>query len=193
VSLAGSAELCDGGAEPATATATATSGEAEPGIAATAEPGGREGASQQPLQCHLSHPRRLRRLWPHQHHPQMVLPPLFIPLSSSLFTHNSTTSRFMLFRFLFGSRFTRCLENSTNIILFSVSNKLKPFIVSFLCLSNCVNTLVLCARQDILGQYSMVNLELFNIVDEIKKVSKAFVVHPKNVNAENSTSMYLSS
>lgn len=41
--------------------------------------------------------------------------------------------------------------------------------------------------QDILSQYSMVNLELFNIVDEIKKVSKAFVVHPKNVNAENST------
>nr|KJB66532.1 hypothetical protein B456_010G142700 [Gossypium raimondii] len=31
----------------------------------------------------------------------------------------------------------------------------------------------------------MVNLELFNIVDEIKKVSKAFVVHPKNVNADN--------
>jgi hypothetical protein len=52
---------------------------------------------------------------------------------------------------------------------------------------------VLCARQDILGQYSMVNLELFNIVDEIKKVSKAFVVHPKNVNAENSTSMHFSS
>ncbi|XP_048139723.1 mediator of RNA polymerase II transcription subunit 8 isoform X2 [Rhodamnia argentea] len=41
--------------------------------------------------------------------------------------------------------------------------------------------------QDILGQYSMVNLELFNIVEEIRKVSKAFVVHPKNVNAENST------
>ncbi|XP_030508747.2 mediator of RNA polymerase II transcription subunit 8 isoform X1 [Cannabis sativa] len=41
--------------------------------------------------------------------------------------------------------------------------------------------------QDIMGQYSMVNLELFNIVDEIKKVSKAFVVHPKNVNAENAT------
>ncbi|KAJ1392108.1 Tetratricopeptide-like helical domain superfamily [Sesbania bispinosa] len=39
--------------------------------------------------------------------------------------------------------------------------------------------------QDILSHYSMVNLELFNIVDEIKKVSKAFVVHPKNVNAEN--------
>ncbi|KAL5756876.1 hypothetical protein ACOSQ2_021622 [Xanthoceras sorbifolium] len=41
--------------------------------------------------------------------------------------------------------------------------------------------------QDILGQYSMVNLELFNIMEEIKKVSKAFVVHPKNVNAENAT------
>ncbi|XP_062108966.1 mediator of RNA polymerase II transcription subunit 8 isoform X2 [Humulus lupulus] len=41
--------------------------------------------------------------------------------------------------------------------------------------------------QDIMGQYSMVNLELFNIVDDIKKVSKAFVVHPRNVNAENAT------
>ncbi|XP_045805305.1 mediator of RNA polymerase II transcription subunit 8-like isoform X1 [Trifolium pratense] len=41
--------------------------------------------------------------------------------------------------------------------------------------------------QDILGQYSMVNLELFNIVDDIKKVSKAFIVHPKNVNADNAT------
>ncbi|CAN8266676.1 unnamed protein product [Cochlearia groenlandica] len=39
--------------------------------------------------------------------------------------------------------------------------------------------------QDILGQYSMVNLELFNIVEEVRKVSKAFVVLPKNVNAEN--------
>ncbi|XP_020692465.1 mediator of RNA polymerase II transcription subunit 8 isoform X2 [Dendrobium catenatum] len=39
--------------------------------------------------------------------------------------------------------------------------------------------------QDILGQFSMVNMELFNIVEDIKKVSKAFVVHPKNVNAEN--------
>lgn len=45
--------------------------------------------------------------------------------------------------------------------------------------------------QDILGQYSMVNLELFNIVDEMKKVSKAFVVHPKNVNAENATSIFI--
>lgn len=44
-------------------------------------------------------------------------------------------------------------------------------------------------RQDILGQFSMVNLELFNIVEDIKKVSKAFVVHPKYVNAENATSM----
>ena len=47
-------------------------------------------------------------------------------------------------------------------------------------------------RQDILGQYSMVNLELFNIVEEVKKVSKAFVVLPKNVNAENAQSMFLS-
>lgn len=45
--------------------------------------------------------------------------------------------------------------------------------------------------QDILGQYSMVNLELFNIVDEIKKVSKAFLVYPRNVNADNATSMSL--
>ncbi|XP_047342296.1 mediator of RNA polymerase II transcription subunit 8 [Impatiens glandulifera] len=39
--------------------------------------------------------------------------------------------------------------------------------------------------QDILGQFSMVNLELFSIVEDIKKVSKAFIVNPKNVNAEN--------
>ncbi|CDY52910.1 BnaA06g00080D [Brassica napus] len=45
-----------------------------------------------------------------------------------------------------------------------------------------------CIVQDILGQYSMVNLELFNIVEEVKKVSKAFVVLPKNVNAENAQS-----
>ncbi|KAH0857796.1 hypothetical protein HID58_086057 [Brassica napus] len=42
-----------------------------------------------------------------------------------------------------------------------------------------------CIVLDILGQYSMVNIELFNIVEEVKKVSKAFVVLPKNVNAEN--------
>lgn len=52
-----------------------------------------------------------------------------------------------------------------------------------------INIIVFCIRQDILGQFSMVNLELFNIVEDIKKVSKAFVVHPKNVNVENSTSM----
>ncbi|KAL3632163.1 hypothetical protein CASFOL_025147 [Castilleja foliolosa] len=39
--------------------------------------------------------------------------------------------------------------------------------------------------QDILGQFSMVNLEFYNIVEDIKNVSKAFVVYPKNVNAEN--------
>ncbi|OIT05149.1 mediator of rna polymerase ii transcription subunit 8 [Nicotiana attenuata] len=42
--------------------------------------------------------------------------------------------------------------------------------------------------QDILGQFSMVNLKVFNIVEDIKKVSKAFVVHPRNVNAENAAS-----
>ncbi|CDY69562.1 hypothetical protein Bca4012_029582 [Brassica carinata] len=47
-------------------------------------------------------------------------------------------------------------------------------------------TLVLNGLQDILGQYSMVNLELFNIVEEVKKVSKAFVV--LLVNAENAQS-----
>ncbi|WZZ86904.1 hypothetical protein YC2023_115483 [Brassica napus] len=49
-----------------------------------------------------------------------------------------------------------------------------------------------CIVLDILGQYSMVNIELFNIVEEVKKVSKAFVVLPKNVNAENAQSMFLS-
>lgn len=49
---------------------------------------------------------------------------------------------------------------------------------------------LLVCRQDILGQFSMVNLELYNIVEDIKNVSKAFVVHPKNVNAENATSMH---
>lgn len=35
----------------------------------------------------------------------------------------------------------------------------------------------------------MVNLELFNIVEDVRKVSKAFVVHPKNVNAESAAGM----
>lgn len=35
----------------------------------------------------------------------------------------------------------------------------------------------------------MVNLELFNIVEEVKKVSNGVVVLPKNVNAENAASM----
>lgn len=43
-------------------------------------------------------------------------------------------------------------------------------------------------RHDVSSQFSMVNLELYNIVEDIKKVSKAFVVHPKNVNAENAAS-----
>ncbi|PKA59977.1 Mediator of RNA polymerase II transcription subunit 8 [Apostasia shenzhenica] len=41
--------------------------------------------------------------------------------------------------------------------------------------------------QDILSQFSMVNLELHNIVEDIKKVSKAFVVHPKNVHGDNAS------
>ncbi|CAA3024089.1 mediator of RNA polymerase II transcription subunit 8 isoform X1 [Olea europaea subsp. europaea] len=41
--------------------------------------------------------------------------------------------------------------------------------------------------QDVVSQFSMVNLELFNIVEDIKNVSKSFVVHPRNVNAENAT------
>ncbi|CAI9773557.1 unnamed protein product [Fraxinus pennsylvanica] len=41
--------------------------------------------------------------------------------------------------------------------------------------------------QDVMSQFSMVNLELFNIVEDIMNVSKAFVVHPRNVNAENAT------
>jgi hypothetical protein len=43
-------------------------------------------------------------------------------------------------------------------------------------------------RQDVLGQFSMVSMELFNIVEDIKNVSKVFVVYPRNVNAENATS-----
>ncbi|XP_078161991.1 mediator subunit 8 isoform X1 [Carex rostrata] len=41
--------------------------------------------------------------------------------------------------------------------------------------------------QEALGQFSMVSMELFNIVEDIKKVSKAFVVYPRNVNAQNAT------
>ncbi|KAI4329460.1 hypothetical protein L6164_021721 [Bauhinia variegata] len=39
------------------------------------------------------------------------------------------------------------------------------------------------------GAIFYVNLEAFNVVDQMKKVSKAFVVHPKNVNAENATTV----
>ncbi|KAG2264411.1 hypothetical protein Bca52824_071490 [Brassica carinata] len=41
--------------------------------------------------------------------------------------------------------------------------------------------------KDILGQYKMINLDLFILVEEVKQVSKAFVVLPKNVNAENAS------
>ncbi|KAG6522791.1 hypothetical protein ZIOFF_019946 [Zingiber officinale] len=46
---------------------------------------------------------------------------------------------------------------------------------------------LLHCRQDALGQFSMVSMDLFNIVEDIKNVSKAFVVYPRNVNAENAT------
>ncbi|KAI5069448.1 hypothetical protein GOP47_0015749 [Adiantum capillus-veneris] len=39
---------------------------------------------------------------------------------------------------------------------------------------------------EVLGQFSMVNVELLNLVEDIKPILKMFVVHPKNVNAENS-------
>ncbi len=39
-----------------------------------------------------------------------------------------------------------------------------------------------------LGQFAMVNVELLNLVEDIKPILKVFVVYPKNVNAENSTS-----
>lgn len=56
----------------------------------------------------------------------------------------------------------------------------------------CRNLLIILVsksgRQEALGQFSMVSMELFNIVEDIKKVSKAFVVYPRNVNAENATS-----
>jgi hypothetical protein len=48
--------------------------------------------------------------------------------------------------------------------------------------------LVVVGRQDVLGQFSMVSMELFNIVEDINKVNKGFVVYPKNVNAENASS-----
>jgi hypothetical protein len=40
----------------------------------------------------------------------------------------------------------------------------------------------------VLGQFAMVNVELLNLVEDIKPILKVFVVYPKNVNAENSTS-----
>lgn len=47
------------------------------------------------------------------------------------------------------------------------------------------------SRPEVLGQFSMVNVELLNLVEDIKPILKMFVVHPKNVNAENAPSTYL--
>jgi len=46
-------------------------------------------------------------------------------------------------------------------------------------------------RQDVLRQFSIVSMELFNTVEDIKNVSKVFVVYPRNDNAENATSMFM--
>ena len=56
-----------------------------------------------------------------------------------------------------------------------------------------VSVAVAPGRQDVLGQFSMVSMELFNIVEDINKVNKGFVVYPKNVNAENAASTRCSS
>jgi hypothetical protein len=40
---------------------------------------------------------------------------------------------------------------------------------------------------EVLGQFAMVNVELLNLVEDIKPILKVFVVYPKNVNAENYT------
>ncbi|KAL3702340.1 hypothetical protein R1sor_020362 [Riccia sorocarpa] len=38
---------------------------------------------------------------------------------------------------------------------------------------------------EVLGQFAMVNVELLNLIDDVKPILKMFVVYPKNVNAEN--------
>ena len=43
-------------------------------------------------------------------------------------------------------------------------------------------------RSEVLSQFSMVNVELVNLVEDIKPILRMFVVHPKNVNAENAPS-----
>lgn len=80
--------------------------------------------------------------------------------------------------------YTTCLFESIDFIYLSSTKDQKLYLLN---LGNIWGFSV--CRQDILGQFSMVNLELYNIVEDTKNVSKAFVVHPKNVNAENATSM----
>jgi len=48
-------------------------------------------------------------------------------------------------------------------------------------------------RSEVLGQFAMVNVELLNLVEDIKPILKMFVVYPKNVNAENATSTFSAS
>ncbi|XP_073396757.1 uncharacterized protein [Physcomitrium patens] len=49
------------------------------------------------------------------------------------------------------------------------------------------HTLPALKWSEVLGQFAMVNVELLNLVEDIKPILKAFVVYPKNVNAENAT------
>ncbi|KAG0525712.1 hypothetical protein BDA96_06G080300 [Sorghum bicolor] len=58
----------------------------------------------------------------------------------------------------------------------------------FQCLPKCLG--VNC-RQDVLRQFSIVSMELFNIVEDIKNVSKVFVVYLRNVNAKNATIQHI--
>ncbi|KAG0570139.1 hypothetical protein KC19_6G141600 [Ceratodon purpureus] len=49
------------------------------------------------------------------------------------------------------------------------------------------HTLPALKWSEVLGQFAMVNVELLNLVEDIKPILKMFVVYPKNVNAENAT------
>lgn len=44
-----------------------------------------------------------------------------------------------------------------------------------------------------LGQFAMVNVELLNLIDDVKPILKMFVVYPKTVNAENAPSKWRNS
>ncbi|CAF2090613.1 unnamed protein product [Brassica napus] len=62
-----------------------------------------------------------------------------------------------------------------------------PFELFYLFFLVSQETRLCICRKDILGRYKMINLDLFILVEEVKQVSKALVVFPKNVNAENAS------